>query len=86
MQCETLNNDYSQFFSEKETNQATYKNQLLRIDEVRDLTTVGKSTINLWVAQGKFPKPFYLSPTIKVWRLDDINSWIDSALKGELHE
>jgi prophage regulatory protein len=58
------------------------KNQLLRIDEVCELTTLGKSTINLWVAQAKFPKPIHLSPTIKVWRLNDISNWIQSNLQG----
>ncbi len=58
------------------------KNQLLRIDEVCELTTLGKSTINLWVAQSKFPKPIHLSPTIKVWRLNDISNWIQSNLQG----
>ncbi len=58
------------------------KMQLLRIDEVCELTTLGKSTINLWVAQQKFPKPIHLSPTIKVWRLNDISNWIQSNLQG----
>ncbi len=58
------------------------KTQLLRIDEVCELTTLGKSTINLWVAQQKFPKPIHLSPTIKVWRLNDISNWIQSNLQG----
>ena len=62
------------------------KTQLLRIEEACDLTTLGKSTINLWVAQGKFPKPIHLSPTIKVWRLADIVLWINSQLIGERHE
>ena len=52
--------------------------QLLRLTEVSKLTSIGKSTINLWVAQGKFPRPLYLSPTIKVWRQQDIVDWIDS--------
>ena len=62
------------------------KTQLLRIEEACDLTTLGKSTINLWVAQGKFPKPIHLSPTIKVWRLADIVLWINSQLIGEKNE
>ena len=52
-------------------------NQLLRIATVSELTTVAKSTIRLWVAQGKFPKPITLSAVIKVWRLADINQWIE---------
>ena len=62
------------------------KNQLLRIEEVCELTTLGKSTINLWVAQLKFPKPIHLSPTIKVWRLEDVVVWINSQIKGETNE
>jgi prophage regulatory protein len=56
----------------------TNSNQLLRISEVSEFTSLAKSTINLWVAQGKFPKPLALSPTIKVWRSQQINDWIDS--------
>ena len=53
-------------------------NQLLRIKEVSSFTSIAKSTINLWVAQGKFPKPIVLSPTIKVWRIQQLLDWIDS--------
>ncbi len=56
----------------------TNPKQLLRIDEVSDFTSLAKSTINLWVAQGKFPKPILLSPNIKVWQLHQLHSWIDS--------
>lgn len=62
------------------------KNQLLRIHEVSKLTSLGKSTINLWVAQGKFPKPIHLSPTIKVWKLEDIVLWVNSQMRGQNHE
>lgn len=62
------------------------KTQLLRIDEVCELTTLGKSTINLWVAQEKFPKPTHLSPTIKVWKLEDIVVWVNSQILGETYE
>jgi predicted DNA-binding transcriptional regulator AlpA len=53
-------------------------NQLLRINEVSQLTSLAKSTINLWVALEKFPKPTLLSPTLKVWRMEDIDEWIES--------
>jgi len=53
-------------------------NQLLRIQEVSQLTSLAKSTINLWVALEKFPKPTLLSPTLKVWRMEDIDEWIES--------
>ena len=58
-------------------------NQLLRIQEVSDLTSLAKSTINLWVTQGKFPKPLMLSSTVKVWREPDIDDWIDEKSKEQ---
>jgi prophage regulatory protein len=57
--------------------QSIRPDQLLRITEVSRLTSLAKSTINLWVAQGKFPKPLTLSPTIKVWRNQSLIDWID---------
>ena len=56
----------------------TNSRELLRIKEVSATTSLAKSTINLWVAQGKFPKPITLSPTIKVWKSQQIIDWIDS--------
>ena len=52
-------------------------NQLIRITEVSQLTSLAKSTINLWVSLGKFPKPITLSPTIKVWRFQQLLDWIE---------
>jgi len=51
---------------------------LLRIDDIVSLTTLSKSCINLWVAQGKFPKPQLLSKTVKVWRMSEVRKWVDS--------
>ena len=55
----------------------TSESQLLRINDVVALTTLSKSCVNLWVAQGRFPKPIALSSTLKVWRFSDLNDWID---------
>lgn len=58
--------------------------QLLRIHDVVALTTLSKSCINLWVAQGRFPKPVALSSTIKVWEMSQIRSWIDTQFSSEV--
>lgn len=58
---------------------STKGSRLIRLPEVSELTSLGKSTINLWVAQGKFPAPTALSATIKVWRQVDIEHWISAA-------
>ena len=55
-------------------------NQLLNIDSVAQLTTLGKSTIRLWAAEEKFPKPLLLGSSKRVWRLKDINEFIESKL------
>ena len=58
------------------------KCQLIRIEEVSAITTLAKSSINLWVAQSKFPKPITLSATVKVWKLEDISNWINARGVG----
>jgi len=58
-------------------------NQLLRIQEVSTLTSLAKSTINLWVAQGKFPKPVLLSPTVKVWTKQQLQEYIKNAFDNK---
>jgi len=57
--------------------EAYIPNQLVRIEQVSKVTTLANSSINLWVAQGKFPKPIMLSPLVKVWLIADINNWIE---------
>jgi predicted DNA-binding transcriptional regulator AlpA len=56
-------------------------NKFLRINELSELTTLSKSCINLWVAQGKFLSPIVLSPTVKVWALKDVLEWMDLQKK-----
>jgi predicted DNA-binding transcriptional regulator AlpA len=57
--------------------------QLLRIRDVSKLTTLSKSCIQLWVAQGRFPKPLTLSATIKVWRASQVTEWL-KKYEGEV--
>ena len=64
----------------------TDPNQLMRLANVSELTTLGKSTLLLWVAQGKFPKPIMLSKTTKVWRYQDVVNWIADSAQAALHE
>ncbi len=59
---------------------AALDNQLLNIEDVAKMTTLGKSTIRLWVAEEKFPKPVQLGLSKRVWRLKDVNEYIESKL------
>ena len=58
--------------------------QLLRINEVSKLTTLSKSSINLWCAQNRFPRPLSLSKTVKVWRLSDVREWAEKMQGAQI--
>lgn len=55
------------------------KKELLRVQEVANMFSIGKSTVWLWVKQNKFPQPLHLSPRVSVWRLTELNNFIASA-------
>lgn len=57
--------------------------QLLRISDVVRLTTLSKSCVNLWVAQGRFPKPITLSKTVKLWTIKSIRRWTEEQQLGQ---
>ena len=63
------------------TDKSLKKKHLIRIGDVSEITSLGKSTINLWVSQNKFPKPIKISSTLKVWELSDISDWISNLKK-----
>lgn len=48
----------------------------MRIDEVIQMLSVGKSTVWAWVKDDKFPKPIKLSEYVTVWKLSDIQEWV----------
>jgi predicted DNA-binding transcriptional regulator AlpA len=64
-------------------NKSIADDQLLRIDDVSALTTLSKSCINLWVAQGKFVRPANLSATVKVWRMSDLRVWLETVFTSQ---
>jgi len=73
------NGNSFQSLIESASNVIFTKNQLLRIDDVSKLTTLAKSTINVWESTQRFPKSISLSPTIKVWTLESIVRWLEKA-------
>ena len=48
----------------------------LRINEVVEMLSVSKSTVWAWVKESKFPKPIKLSEFVTVWKLSDIEEWV----------
>jgi len=48
----------------------------MRINEVIEMLSVGRSTIWAWVKVDKFPKPIKLSEYVTVWKLSEIEEWV----------
>jgi prophage regulatory protein len=60
--------------------------RFLRLPEVSHRTGLGKSTILAWESQARFPKAVRLSPTIRVWLGEDIDSWIRLRHEESRHQ
>lgn len=52
--------------------------KFLRVKDVAEMLSIGKSTIWLYVKTGKFPKPIKLSPGVTVWKLSEIEQFMSS--------
>ena len=61
-------------------------NKFIRINEVAEKLSIGKSTAWLWVKQGKLPKPTKLSERVSVWKLSDIENFMAEAAGGNGHQ
>jgi len=60
------------------------KNEINRfkdINQVSEITSLGKSTIRLWEAEGKFPISIKLSQNKRVWLEADLNEWMLTKAK-----
>jgi len=59
--------------------------KLLRLNSVKEITGLSKSTIYARIAEGTFPKQVPLGPRLVVWVESDIQNWIAeqvSAARG----
>lgn len=50
--------------------------RFVTLSQVSNKTSLGKSTIALWEAEGRFPKAVRLCRTKRVWLESDIDSWM----------
>ena len=59
------------------TEAAEMTDRLLRMVDVKSRVGLGKSKIYALVAQGRFPKPYKLSPKAARWSEREIAAWIE---------
>lgn len=53
--------------------------RLVRIPDVMKITGLAKSTVWLWVKQGKLPAPIKLSSRVTVWRESELIRFVAEA-------
>ena len=55
--------------------------ELIRLNVVKEITSLSKSTIYRLISEGRFPKQIQIGKRAVVWMRSDINSWINQKLK-----
>ena len=70
--------------SKNETNNimANAEVQFLRINDVRDMTQLSRSTIYRLMAEGEFPNNVKLSKRSVVWVKSHITDWCNEKIKN----
>ena len=58
------------------------KYKLLTIQDLLSLTGFSRSSINLKIANGNFPKPIYQSQNKRLWKESDYMNWVDNLETG----
>ena len=57
------------------------KSPLLTIDQVSELTSLGKSSIYELIKQGKFPKPVRLMAHASRWERAKVEAWVAARIR-----
>jgi prophage regulatory protein len=63
--------------------------QLSRFIDLREVTSrvcLGKTTVLLWEAEGKFPRAVRLSPNKRVWLDSDVTQWMLEKHSGNQNQ
>lgn len=56
--------------------------RFIDLKEVASRVCLGKTTVLLWEAEGKFPRAVRLSPNKRVWLDLDVNQWMIDKHSG----
>lgn len=54
---------------------------LVSLKRVRELTSLGKSTIYRMIAENRFPRPVKLSERRVAWRETDLINWLEDRAR-----
>jgi prophage regulatory protein len=56
--------------------------RFLRIQEVQQRTGLKKSTLYLYIKQGRFPKPVPVTDRLVAWPESEVQAWIEARIKA----
>lgn len=65
-----------------ETKPQVRRDRLIRFSEVERIVGLKKSTIYLFVKQGKFPAPTHLSARVIAWSESAVLQWVQDTIAG----
>ena len=55
------------------------QNEFLRTSDVLSLVGISRSTLDLWISKGYFPKPHKLGGKLNVWSISDVEAWLSNV-------
>lgn len=55
--------------------------KIIRLNEVKESTGLGRSSIYLYIAEGRFPKPISLGDRAVGWVDSEIQGWIEEKIE-----
>ncbi len=58
------------------------KFKLVKLSDVREITTFSSATIYRLISKGEFPKQIKLSERSSGWLLDEIYAWLDEKRRS----
>jgi prophage regulatory protein len=60
--------------------QSNREERFLRLPEVVRRVGISRSSVWLWVRQGRFPEPIRVGPRVTCWRQTEIDRWIEARV------
>jgi len=57
--------------------------RLIRLSEVKQRVGLGKTLIYEMISEGRFPKPYKITPAAARWSAREVDAWIAAATERE---
>jgi len=56
--------------------------KILRLPAVLSRTGLGRSTVYLYISEGRFPRPISLGPRAVGWLESEIDTWLEQQIQA----